>query len=84
MDKTNKGIQQLNFSCKVHKTLHPDIQNLDEEQIVEFISNKIAEEVIKEFGKFDSENLTEITEIALNIWNKYFTQRIEVTFVGES
>ena len=78
MNRNSRSLPSMQFVVKYKSTLHPEIEHLSEDEIIDFISDRLCDEVMKKLGEFNQDNLEDITNIAFNITQKYLNCGYEI------
>lgn len=78
MNKNQRNLPSIQFLVKYKRIIHPEIENLSEDDIINFISERLCDEVMKNLGEFNQDKIGEITTIAFNITQKYLNCGYEI------
>ena len=78
MSKNQRNLPSIKFLVKYKRIIHPEIENLSENEIIDFISDRLCDEVMKKLGEFNQDNLEDIANITFNVTQKYLSCGYEI------
>lgn len=78
MNKNQRNLLSIQFLVKYKRIIHPEIEHLNEDEIIDFISERLCDEVMENLGEFNQDNIEEIVTIAFNITQKYLICGYEI------